>query len=212
MRPQSREARLRQGRSPVRPSCPHVRGCQVDREPGPDGRSDQPAVFDDDRIVAELGLWVRAMTFLPVLAVMSSSRSLPSISAPYPGRSPACACATVDRAGAPRPWRRTPTRSRLQGRGRRDPNAGRGRRFRRSSHSRRARSLSSMTPARQYMQAWDLSSRSARLSQTVRLFYFSIEAGSASTGSPRYTAAAPMRMRSARSARSSLVQVFTQPR
>jgi hypothetical protein len=37
------------------------------------------------------GLCVKAMTFLPELAATSSSRSVPSISAPYPGRSPAWA-------------------------------------------------------------------------------------------------------------------------
>jgi hypothetical protein len=37
------------------------------------------------------GLWVKAIAFMPVLAATSSSRSSPSIAAPYPGRSPAWA-------------------------------------------------------------------------------------------------------------------------
>ena len=37
------------------------------------------------------GLWVKAITFLPALALTSSSRSVPSIRGRCPGRSPAWA-------------------------------------------------------------------------------------------------------------------------
>jgi hypothetical protein len=46
---------------------------QVDREPGLDGRSDQAPVLDSDSIVAEDRLWVKAITFLPVLAATKLS-------------------------------------------------------------------------------------------------------------------------------------------
>ena len=68
-----------------------VIGRQVDREPGFHGRGDEVAILDSDKVVAEHGLMVKAMTFLPVLAATSSSRSVPSICGPYPGRSPAWA-------------------------------------------------------------------------------------------------------------------------
>jgi hypothetical protein len=45
------------GDPPIRPACPHARGCRPrDREPGLDGGSDQASVLNSDRIVAERGL------------------------------------------------------------------------------------------------------------------------------------------------------------
>src|SRR5271163_1413076 len=64
-----------------------VVGRQVDREAGLDSRNDQAPFSTATESSPRTGLWVKAMTFLPVLAATSSSKSVPSISGPYPGRS-----------------------------------------------------------------------------------------------------------------------------
>jgi hypothetical protein len=167
-----------------------VVGRQVNREAGFDCRSDQAPVLDSDRVVAQDGLVGEGDH---ILAGVGSDEPFEARTVDLRAISRQVACLGITPKTS-RPERRNLGAElgpgpRQLGRGTHDPNAWRGRRIQHSSRSQTERIPANMTPARQSTRGGGRSSRFVKLRRTVLAFYFSIEARSASTARPRYTAA-----------------------